>query len=167
MTRVLAVVGYLVGFLAQCLWWGGPTDTLLIFGWLSAAVLCCHAGQPWRGALRWMRDWGPVLALPVGYDYSRGLAGMGWRRCTNASVAPGYTGWLFLDTRPHDTGHPAQVIFPGQDRDLDEFAGQTTGNSQCLRDFLRRRSQGRGWSFRTRRLLSPQLSGPLSSRRSR
>lgn len=121
MTRVLAVVGYLVGFLAQRLWWGWPTATLLIFGWLSAGVLCCHADQPGRGALRWMRDWGPVLALPVGYDYSRGLAGMGWRRRTNASgqriELPAHAGsGPFLHTRPHDTGHPAQVIFPGQDR---------------------------------------------------
>lgn len=75
--RVLAVVGYLVGFVAQCLWWGWPTDTLLIFGWLSAGVLCWNVGQPWRASLRWVLDWGPVLALLVGYDYSRGVAAHG------------------------------------------------------------------------------------------
>ncbi|MGH3833535.1 MAG: phosphatase PAP2 family protein [Pseudonocardiaceae bacterium] len=75
--RVLAVVGCLVGFLAQCLWWGWPTDTLLIFGWLSVGVLCWNVGLPWRGALRWVRDWGPVLAVLVGYDYSRGIAAHG------------------------------------------------------------------------------------------
>lgn len=75
--RVLAAVGYLLGFAAQCLWWGWPTDTLLIFGWLSAGALCWNAGQPWRASLRWARDWGPVLALLVGYDYSRGIAAHG------------------------------------------------------------------------------------------
>ncbi|MGH3669573.1 MAG: hypothetical protein ACRDSH_02905 [Pseudonocardiaceae bacterium] len=50
--RVLAVVVYLVGLAAQCLWWGWPTDTLLIFGWLCAGVVCWNAGQPWRGVLR-------------------------------------------------------------------------------------------------------------------
>lgn len=75
--RVLAAVGYLLGFAAQCLWWGWPTDTLLIFGWLSAGALCWNAGQPWRVSLRWARDWGPVLALLVGYDYSRGIAAHG------------------------------------------------------------------------------------------
>ena len=75
--RVLAAVGYLAGFAAQCLWWGWPTDTLLIFGWLSAGALCWNAGQQWRVSLRWVRDWGPVLALLVGYDYSRGIAAHG------------------------------------------------------------------------------------------
>jgi membrane-associated phospholipid phosphatase len=75
--RVLAVAGYLVGFAAQCLWWGWPTDTLLIFGWLSAGALCCNAGQSWCRALQWVRDWGPVLGLLVGYDYSRGIAAHG------------------------------------------------------------------------------------------
>ena len=69
--------GYLVGLVAQCLWWGWPTDTLLIFGWLSAGVLCWNAGEAWRGALRWVRDWGPVLVLLGGYDYSRGIAAHG------------------------------------------------------------------------------------------
>jgi hypothetical protein len=87
--RVLAAVGYLVGFSAQCLWWGWPTDTLLIFGWLSAGALCWNAGQPWRGALRWMRDWGPVLALLVGYDYSRGIAAHG--------LAPHVTAMIRVD----------------------------------------------------------------------
>lgn len=75
--RVLAVVGCLVGVAVQCLWWGWPTDTLLVFGWLSAGALCWNAGQPWCGALRWVRDWGPVLGLLVGYDYSRGIAAHG------------------------------------------------------------------------------------------
>ena len=75
--RVLATMGYLVGFAAQCLWWGWPTDTLLIFGWLSAGALCWNAGQPWRGTLQWVRDWGPVLAVLMGYDYSRGIAAHG------------------------------------------------------------------------------------------
>lgn len=75
--RVLAVVGCLVGFAAQCLWWGWPTDTLLIFGWLSAGALCWNVGQPWRVSLRWVRDWGPILAVLVGYDYSRGIAAHG------------------------------------------------------------------------------------------
>ncbi|MGB7798524.1 MAG: phosphatase PAP2 family protein [Pseudonocardiaceae bacterium] len=74
---MLAAVGYLAGFAAQCLWWGWPTDTLLIFGWLSAGALCWNAGQQWRVSLRWVRDWGPVLALLVGYDYSRGIAAHG------------------------------------------------------------------------------------------
>jgi membrane-associated phospholipid phosphatase len=72
--RVVAAVGYLVGFAAQCRWWGWPTDTLLIFGWLSVGAVCWNAGQPWRVALRWVRDWGPVLTVLVGYDYSRGIA---------------------------------------------------------------------------------------------
>ncbi|MGB7797880.1 MAG: hypothetical protein WBL53_16735, partial [Pseudonocardiaceae bacterium] len=75
--RVCAAVGYLVGFSAQCLWWGWPTDTLLIFGWLCAGVVCWNAGQPWCESLRWGRDWGPVLVLLVGYDYSRGIAAHG------------------------------------------------------------------------------------------
>ena len=87
--RVLAMVGYLVGFAAQCLWWGWPTDTLLIFGWLSVGALCCNAGQPWSGALRWVRDWGPVLGLLVGYDYSRGIAAHG--------LAPHVTGMIRFD----------------------------------------------------------------------
>lgn len=87
--RVLAVVGCLVGFSAQCLWWGWPTDTLLILGWLSAGVLCWNAGQPWRGLLRWVRDWGPVLALLMGYDYSRGIAAHG--------LAPHVTAMIRVD----------------------------------------------------------------------
>lgn len=72
--RRVAVAGYLAGFLVQCLWWGWPTDTLLVFAWLTAGALCWNAGQPWRHQVRWVRDWAPVLALLVGYDYSRGLA---------------------------------------------------------------------------------------------
>lgn len=87
--RVLAVVGCLVSFSAQCLWWGWPTDTLLILGWLSAGVLCWNAGQPWRGVLRWGRDWGPVLALLMGYDYSRGIAAHG--------LAPHVTAMIRVD----------------------------------------------------------------------
>ncbi len=87
--RVLAAVGYLVGFAAQCLWWGWPTDTLLIFGWLTAGALCWNAGQPWCRALLWVRDWGPVLAVLVGYDYSRGIAAHG--------LAPHVTGMIRAD----------------------------------------------------------------------
>lgn len=72
--------GYLVGLVAQCLWWGWPTDTLLIFGWLSAGVLCWNAGQAWRGALRWVRDWGPVLVLLVAMTTAAESQRMGWHR---------------------------------------------------------------------------------------
>jgi hypothetical protein len=84
--RVLSAVGYLVGFVAQCLWWGWPTDTLLIFGWLSAGMLCWNVGQPWRASLRWVRDWGPVLGLLVGYDYSRGVAAHGFSPHVTAMI---------------------------------------------------------------------------------
>jgi membrane-associated phospholipid phosphatase len=87
--RVIAAVSYLLGFAAQCLWWGWPTDTLLIFGWLGAGALCWNAGQPWRAALRWVRDWGPVCAVLVGYDYSRGLAAHG--------LAPHVTAMIKVD----------------------------------------------------------------------
>ena len=87
--RLVAAVSYLVSFAAQCLWWGWPTDTLLIFGWLGAGALCWNVGQPWDVALRWMRDWGPVCAVLVGYDYSRGLAAHG--------LAPHITAMIKVD----------------------------------------------------------------------
>jgi hypothetical protein len=109
--RVLAAVAYLVGFSAQCLWWGWPTDTLLIFGWLSAGALCWNAGQPWRGALRWVRDWGPVLVLLVGYDYSRGIAAHGLAPHVTAMIradellAGGRLPTLWLQQRFYDPLH--------------------------------------------------------------
>ena len=87
--RLVAAVTYLVSFATQCLWWGWPTDTLLIFGWLGAGALCWNVGQPWRVALRWVRDWGPVCAALVGYDYSRGLAAHG--------LAPHVTAMIKVD----------------------------------------------------------------------
>ena len=78
--RVCAAVGYLVGFSAQCLWWGWPTDTLLIFGWLCAGVVCWNAGQPWCESLRWGRDWGPVLVCWWAMTTAGGSPRTGWRR---------------------------------------------------------------------------------------
>ncbi|MGH3545631.1 MAG: phosphatase PAP2 family protein [Mycobacteriales bacterium] len=65
---------YAAAFVAQWMYWGFPTDTVLIFAWLMAAAVCWNIGQPWRCHLQWIRDWGPILGLLLVYDLSRGIA---------------------------------------------------------------------------------------------
>lgn len=65
---------YVAAFVVQWLVWGLPVDTLLIFFWLLAGVVCWNIGKPAHHHLKWARDWGPILGLLLVYDFSRGFA---------------------------------------------------------------------------------------------
>lgn len=76
--RIIAVTLWSVGFVA---WWvllGLPlTDPLLAFVWLWLATVAFRIDQPRRVHLRFARDWLPIVALLVVYNFSRGLADQG------------------------------------------------------------------------------------------
>ncbi len=72
--RAVAMVVLAVAFAAQWFGWGLPTDSVLIFAWLGLVVVCWNIDHPRRYLASWLRDWGPILALLLIYDFSRGLA---------------------------------------------------------------------------------------------
>jgi hypothetical protein len=76
--RTIAMSLWAVGFVA---WWvllGLPaTDPLLAFGWLWLAAIAWRIDQPRREHLRFVRDWAPITALLIVYNFSRGLADHG------------------------------------------------------------------------------------------
>jgi hypothetical protein len=72
--RVVATSVLLVGYL---LFWktiGLPTDPTLIFAWLWAATIAWNIRAPLRFHLGFARDWLPVIAVIVAYQFSRGIA---------------------------------------------------------------------------------------------
>ena len=72
--RTIAMSIFTMVFVVQCVVWGLPTDTFLIFVWLALAAVCWNIEDPRRQLLRWFRDWGPILCLLLLYDFSRGFA---------------------------------------------------------------------------------------------
>lgn len=72
--RTIAMSIFALVFVVQCVVWGLPTDTFLIFVWLAFAAICWNIEDPRRQLLRWSRDWGPILCLLLLYDFSRGFA---------------------------------------------------------------------------------------------
>lgn len=73
-SRVVAMSVYATAFLA---WWflvGLPTDWMVALLWLWAGTVAWNPHLPLRAHLGFVRDWLPVLALLVLYDFSRGLA---------------------------------------------------------------------------------------------
>ena len=53
---------------------GLPTDPLYAFIWLWTATIAWNSDRPWRSHLGFARDWGPVVALLLIYNLSRGFA---------------------------------------------------------------------------------------------
>lgn len=53
---------------------GLPTDPLYAFLWLWTATIAWNSDRPWRSHLGFARDWGPVVALLLIYNLSRGFA---------------------------------------------------------------------------------------------
>ncbi|NUS72656.1 MAG: phosphatase PAP2 family protein [Corynebacteriales bacterium] len=53
---------------------GLPTDFFLLFVWLWLATVAWNIDQPRGFHLRWLKDWGPLLALLIFYDLSRAAA---------------------------------------------------------------------------------------------
>jgi membrane-associated phospholipid phosphatase len=53
---------------------GLPSDYAVAFGWLWLATIAWNNDRPWGQHWRFARDWLPVLAVLVVYDFSRGAA---------------------------------------------------------------------------------------------
>lgn len=72
--RVTLGTALAVVFALSCWRRGIPLDQVQIFAWLWAAALCWGVGRSVRIQVGFLRDWIPVLAVLVAYDYSAGIA---------------------------------------------------------------------------------------------
>lgn len=53
---------------------GLPRDQVQIIAWVWAAAVVWGVGRPWRRQIEFLRDWIPVLAVLLAYQYSAGVA---------------------------------------------------------------------------------------------
>jgi hypothetical protein len=72
--RFLALSAYAIAVLAYWKTLGLPTDPVLIFLFLWVGIAAWNAAAPWREHLRFVRDWSPLIAVLVAYNFSRGAA---------------------------------------------------------------------------------------------
>ncbi|QRE81170.1 inositol phosphorylceramide synthase [Rhodococcus ruber] len=97
--RVAARCGYLIALIGTVVTHGIPADRLYQAAWIVAGLIAFAIDRPWRGHLRVVVDWLPLVAALVVYDHTRGLAdelGLPVRVHEPAAVES----WLFGGTIP-------------------------------------------------------------------
>jgi hypothetical protein len=72
--RTYAVAIYAVALALYWVFLGLPTDPMVAVLWLWLATIAWNSERPWRHHLQFARDWMPIVALLVVYDFSRGFA---------------------------------------------------------------------------------------------
>jgi hypothetical protein len=72
--RTYALIVYTIAFALYWEFVGLPTDPTVAVLWLWLATIAWNSHRPWRHHLQFARDWAPIVALLIVYDFSRGFA---------------------------------------------------------------------------------------------
>lgn len=72
--RTIAVVVYAALFVLYWKLVGLPTDPVVAVTSLWLATIAWNIERPWPYHLQFARDWSPIVALLIAYDFSRGYA---------------------------------------------------------------------------------------------
>lgn len=70
--RRFVLLAYLAAFVIASLTWGIPLQTQLVIAWTCGALACASIGRPRAEIVQLARDWAPLAAILLVYDFSRG-----------------------------------------------------------------------------------------------
>lgn len=72
MLRRFALLAYATAFVIGSLTWGVPLQTHLVMLWTCGALACASIGRGPAEILQIAKDWAPLAAILLVYDFSRG-----------------------------------------------------------------------------------------------
>ena len=97
--RVAARCVYLAALIGTVVTMGIPADRVYQAAWIVAGLIAFAIDRPWRGHVRVVVDWLPLVAALVVYDHTRGIADeLGLPVRVHEPVA--VESWLFGGTVP-------------------------------------------------------------------
>src|SRR3954451_12208589 len=70
--RRFALLGYATAFVIASLTWGVPLQTQLVILWTCGGLACASIGRDRSEIIQLAKDWAPLAAILLVYDFSRG-----------------------------------------------------------------------------------------------
>ena len=74
LVRRIALAAYVVGLVVFTVTVGVPLQRELVLGWVCGGLATASIGRSWREILQLLRDWLPLAAVLLAYDFTRGAA---------------------------------------------------------------------------------------------